>query len=344
MPEHIFMRRCLDLASLGGKKVRPNPHVGAVLVHENRIIGEGWHQEYGGPHAEVNCLNSVRKKDRNLIQKATLYVSLEPCSFQGKTPACTHLIIDNKIPRVVVSAKDPNPRVNGQGLNNLREKGIEVIAGFMEKEGKEMIRDFRVNLLEKRPYILLKIVKSRHHFMGRKGEKIWLSNPWTTRLSHRWRAEIDGIMVGTETVLNDDPSLDTRLYPGESPVRILFDRQQRIPAEAKAFQGSSKSIILSTNDGALSGNNIEYEVIDFKEDDHLLKTVHRLYEKGIYTLMVEGGSKLLHSFIKVGLWDEARVIQSKHPLDSGVKAPNICGELIEKRTFQDNTYYRIFRN
>lgn len=335
------MRRCLDLASLGGKKVRPNPHVGAVLVHENRIIGEGWHQEYGGPHAEVNCLNSVLKKDRKLIQSSTLYVSLEPCSFQGKTPACTNLIIDHKIPRVVLSAKDPNPKVDGQGINILQKKGIEVITGVLNKKGKEIIRDFKVNFLKKRPYIILKLVKSRHNYMGKIGEKIWLSNQWSTLLSHRWRAEIDGIMVGTETVLNDNPSLDTRLYPGESPIRILLDRKQRIPGEAKVFHGSSTSLIISAKEGIPSSKKIEYELIDFETKDFLLKLVRRLYDRGIYTLMVEGGAKLLQSFLHEGLWDEARVISTDHPLDSGVKAPNITGKLIEKNTFQNNTYSRI---
>ena len=326
-----FIQRCLDLATQGGKKVRPNPQVGAVLTYDNRIIGEGFHAFYGGDHAEVNCLNSVAQKDRQFIPKSTLYVSLEPCSFFGKTPACTDLIIRHQIPNVVISTTDPNPEVNGKGLEILRQSGISVTAGVLETMGKSLIRPFYINQLEQRPYVVLKIVKSSDHFIGRAGEKIWLSNAYTTLLSHRWRSETDAIMVGTNTVINDDPALTTCLYPGDNPLRIVLDRTNRIPGNRKIFDGSTETLIITGEMQQTKIPGLKYLRVDFQKKGFIHELLNELFREKIYHLLVEGGSSLIGSFLRESLWDEARVITTPQRLSSGIAAPNLTGRLMHQK-------------
>lgn len=340
--DRLYMQRCFDLATKGGKAVRPNPMVGAVLVHSNRIIGEGWHQQFGGPHAEVNCINSVADRDRKYVDQASLYVSLEPCSFTGKTPACTNLILQHKIPRVVISALDPNPLVNGQGVRILRERGIEVITGVSGQKGNELIRTFHINQLQKRPYIILKIVKSKHNYIGKKGERIWLSNPYSALLSHRWRSEVDGILVGTETVINDDPELTNRLYPGNSPVRILADRNNRLNPRFRVLDGNQQTILFRKENLDQLIANTEQIVYDFSSPDALDTLLHMLFEKGIFVLLVEGGAKLISSFLKSGKWDEARIIKTPHPLSEGIKAPNLIGKTNSILNMAEDQYHQLF--
>src|SRR5690606_39213108 len=229
-PAHAFwMRRCLDLAARGHGHVSPNPAVGAVLVHNGRLIGEGWHRRFGGPHAEVEAVASVNAADRPLITQSTLYVSLEPCCITGKTPPCTDLIIRARIPRVVIGAHDPNPLVAGRGAAILRQHGIEVVAGVMAAEAAAIIRPFSVNILEKRPYVTLKWAQSRLGYYAPATGQQWLSEPETQTWSHRLRAENDAILAGARTIEVDDPKLTTRAFPGPSPQRVIYDPSGRLP-------------------------------------------------------------------------------------------------------------------
>jgi diaminohydroxyphosphoribosylaminopyrimidine deaminase/5-amino-6-(5-phosphoribosylamino)uracil reductase len=341
-PDQAYMQRCLELAKRGGKKVRPNPMVGALLVHRERIIGEGWHEQFGGPHAEVNCLASVRQSDRRLIQDSTLYVSLEPCSFFGKTPACTTLILKNKIRRVVLGTLDPNPKVNGMGVAALKERGIEVVTGVLDQQARDLIRTFRVNQLKKRPYIILKIVQSKYGYVGIKGKRIWLSNPYSTLLSHKWRSEVDGIMAGTGTLLNDDPALDNRLYPGESPVRIVADRQNRLSPGLRVLDGSRPTLLFREKPIEGLPSNTRQIPFDFKKDRSLPDLLGVLFNEGIHELLVEGGSNFISSFLQTGLWDEARIIRTSHDLSTGVKAPNVTGRLNFTLPLGKDRYEQVF--
>jgi len=323
-----YIQRCFDLAQMGGSKVRPNPKVGAVLVHKDKILAEGFHAFAGGPHAEVNCLNNVRSEDQHLIRQSTLYVSLEPCNFHGKTPACTELILKNGIPRVVVSAKDPNPAVNGRGIEMLTKHGVEVFSGVLDQAGMELISYFAVNQKAQRPYIILKVVKSADHFIGQQGKRIWLSNHFSRVLSHKWRSEVDGIMVGTNTVFNDNPSLDNRLYKGGSPSRIILDRENRIPHAYNVRNERQRTYIVNSLKNEMGGSNHEYLKADFGDPDFLPDLMHRLYQKGLYIILVEGGASLIRSFLRKGLWDEARVITVGKVLGEGISSPNITGRLV----------------
>lgn len=326
----VFIQRCFDLALRGGKKVRPNPMVGAVLVYKDRIIGEGYHAFFGGPHAEVNCLKSVKDADRKLISFSTLYVSLEPCNYFGKTPACTNLILENKIPEVVIATTDPNPEVDGKGLQLLTDNGVKVQTNILKEQGDDLIKYFKVNHLQKRPYIILKIVKSKDNFIGKTGKKIWISNEHSSLLSHKWRTEVDGIMVGTNTIMNDDPKLNNRLYPGTAPSRIILDRTNKIPADFNVKDNSNPTYFINNSIQDLSNPNEMYYKIDFDQKDFLKTLMEGMFEKGIFVLLVEGGSKLIQSFLSNNLWDEARVISSSKLLESGIRAPNITGILKKK--------------
>ena len=337
-----YIRRCFHLANLAGKEVRPNPRVGAILVHNNRIIAEGFHKEFGGPHAEVECINAVKKEDRPLIRNSTLYVSLEPCSIIGKTPACTNLIIKERIPKVVISTRDPNPLVDGTGIELLKNAGVEVIQGVLDSEGKELIRVFKTNQLLERPYVILKTVKSRDNYIGKTGKRIWLSNEFSSILSHKWRSQVDGIMVGTNTVMNDDPRLNNRLYPGSSPVKITIDREGKLDKTHKIFAGREKTILFTSNKTKISIPNVEVIGIDFDDVDFIPQLLKELFIRNIYVLMIEGGAKLIRSFIKRDLWDEARIITCPAVLSDGIKAPNIKGRLAHKEMLEADELQIIY--
>ena len=325
--DQVYMRRCIDLAKRGGKHVRPNPMVGSVLVHQGIIIGEGYHEQFGKAHAEVNCIKSVEMHNRKLIPDSTMYVSLEPCNIIGKTPACSDLILSERIPRLVVGAFDPNPLVNGNSLDQLRAKGVIVKHGVCRNEAEQLIRPFSVNMNQKRPYVILKTVKSQDHFIGRHGEKIWLSNEYTSTLSHKWRTEVDGILVGTTTAINDNPSLTARHYPGENPVRIVLDRSGKIPHDHAIFSEEARTFVC-TELNRQNHNNISYIQIDFQRKDFIAGLLQALFSEGIYVLLIEGGAQMIKSFLDCGNWDEARVITTSHRLQNGVSAPNITGKLI----------------
>jgi diaminohydroxyphosphoribosylaminopyrimidine deaminase/5-amino-6-(5-phosphoribosylamino)uracil reductase len=303
-----FMRRCLQLARCGEAGAPPNPMVGAVIVCDGRIIGEGYHRRCGGPHAEVNAINSVKEKD--LLSRSTIYVSLEPCAHYGKTPPCADLIIETGIRRVVVGCTDPFAKVNGLGIKKLREAGCEVQVGVLEQECRELNRRFFTFHEKHRPWIILKWAQSNDGFIG-KDERVILSNALTQTLVHRLRARSGAILVGTNTALQDNPTLTTRLWPGPNPLRLTIDRNGILPPTLHLKDNSTPTVIYSHE-------SIEEILAD-------------LYARGIQSLLVEGGAKLLQSFIDKGLWDEARIETAPLCLGQGTKAPTLKDEQPESK-------------
>ena len=337
--DDLYMQRCLQLAKCGAGNVAPNPMVGAVFVYEDKIIGEGYHKKYGDPHAEVNCINSVKEEDKNLIDKSTLYVSLEPCSHFGKTPPCTDLIIQNKIPKVVIGCKDVYEDVNGKGIKRLQEAGVEVITGILEKESIEINKRFFTFHQQKRPYIILKWAESADKKMGRDGEKVLISNEYSNRLVHKWRSEEASILVGTNTALNDDPSLTTRLWTGNNPVRIVIDMNLRLPSSLKIFNRETKTIIFNKHKHEEAGNLNFYKIENENNIPQLLKA---LYELKIQSVIIEGGAQLLQSFIDAGLWDEARAIcNEKLIINNGINSPYLKNAVLQEQEkyFSDTINY-----
>lgn len=324
------MRRCLELARLGAGHVAPNPMVGSVLVYEDRIIGEGYHQVYGQAHAEVNCINSVREEDRQLISRSTIYVSLEPCAHFGKTPPCADLIIAMKIPRAVVGCRDPFPQVNGKGIEKLLDAGVEVTVGVLEAECISLNeRFFTFNTLH-RPFIVLKWAQSGDGKIGGGGgalkgaaggnERVLISNEYTNRLVHKWRSEEASILVGTRTALADDPALTARLWNGPNPVRLVIDKELRLPETLQLFDGKVRTIIFNLMRHE-EGDSVSY--YQLAEDTSLVhQLMMALYQLKIQSVLVEGGARLLQSFIDEGYWDEARVITNNElMLPGGLPAP-----------------------
>jgi len=318
-----YMHRCLELALHGAGNVSPNPMVGAVLVKDNRIIGEGWHQQFGGPHAEVNAIQDATNKGyESDISAATMYVSLEPCSHFGKTPPCTDLIINYRIPEAVVAMKDPFQEVNGTGIEKLKAAGVKVICGVLEKEAMELNKRFIHFYTEQRPYVILKWAQTADGFMGSgNGNRLLITNEMTDRLVHKWRSEEDAIMVGTNTALQDDPSLTTRLWSGRSPIRIVIDTGLRLPSNLKIFNAEAPTIIFNNIREGQEGN-LSFVQVD-KEEELLPQILKHLWVSKVQSLIVEGGAKLLSSFISSGLWNEARIITSAAKIGIGLKAPSL---------------------
>jgi len=300
-----YMQRCIQLAKCGEMGAPPNPMVGAVIVHNDRIIGEGFHRKCGGPHAEVNAIRSVR--DESLLKDSTIYVSLEPCSHYGKTPPCADLIIEKGIPRVVVGCKDPFAKVNGQGIRKLRDAGIEVVVGVMEQECLQLNRKFITFHQQHRPWVTLKWAQSQDGFMDadrQPGEPaVKFSSAFTQTLVHRMRAMNQAIMVGTRTVLLDNPSLTTRLWDGPNPLRVSVDRKGILPESIHLKDGKVPTVIYCHGD--------------------LPAILEDLYRQGIQSLMVEGGGRLIQQFVDEDLWDEARVEVAPMMLGKGVSAPRL---------------------
>lgn len=314
------MNRCLELAAKGLANTAPNPMVGAVLVHNNRIIGEGYHEIYGGPHAEVNCLNSVHPNDQPLIPTATLYVSLEPCAHFGKTPPCSDLIIQHKIHKVVVGCRDPFAEVNGKGIEKIRKAGIEVIEGVLEKECRALNHRFFTFHQQQRPWIILKWAQSADGFLAADGsERTLISNDHSNLLVHKWRSEEAAILVGTNTALKDRPSLTTRLWHGKNPVKVLLDASLKVSLHNPIFQEGRILVINEVKEESVG--SIQYKKINFGPSI-LPDLMNLLYQEGLNSVLVEGGGKTLASFVDAGLWDEARVITNTNlNILKGVKAP-----------------------
>ncbi|HEX5651584.1 MAG TPA: bifunctional diaminohydroxyphosphoribosylaminopyrimidine deaminase/5-amino-6-(5-phosphoribosylamino)uracil reductase RibD [Chitinophagaceae bacterium] len=325
MPDHEFyMQRCLELAKKGAGSVAPNPMVGSVLVYQDRIIGEGWHQRFGEAHAEVNCISSVREEDQPLINSSVLYVSLEPCAHFGKTPPCTDLIIRHKIRQVVIACPDPFDEVNGKGIEKLKASGIDVITGVLEKEAMALNRRFFIFYQQHRPYIILKWAQTADHFMSREAgqPRLLISNELSNRLVHQWRSQESSILVGTATALADNPSLTTRLWPGASPLRLILDLSLRLPPSLHVFDQTVKTIIFNKLREGEEGNLHYYKI---SESQNLVQQLlHALYQLKIQSVMVEGGARLLQSFLNEGCWDEARVITNEHlKIEKGLAAPRL---------------------
>jgi diaminohydroxyphosphoribosylaminopyrimidine deaminase/5-amino-6-(5-phosphoribosylamino)uracil reductase len=328
------MRRCLELALLGAGHVAPNPMVGSVLVYwdrdtgEERIIGEGYHERYGEKHAEANCIASVKEGDRALIARSTIYVSLEPCAHYGKQPPCADLIIDWQVPRVVAGCRDPFPEVNGKGIEKLRAAGVEVIVGVLEKECVELNRRFFTFHTRHRPYIVLKWAQSADGKIaggiggGGDGGRTYISNDYSNRLVHKWRAEEAAILVGTRTALLDDPALTARLWNGPDPIRLVVDKELRLPSSLRLFDGKVRTIVFNLVRHG-EGGMVEY--YQFAPDSSLVHQLSMaLLQLKIQSVLVEGGARLLQSFIDEGYWDEARVITNNDlMIPGGLPAPEL---------------------
>jgi diaminohydroxyphosphoribosylaminopyrimidine deaminase/5-amino-6-(5-phosphoribosylamino)uracil reductase len=325
------MRRCLQLAECGKNHARPNPMVGAVIVCNNKIIGEGYHRQYGYAHAEVNAVNSV--KDKSLLPTSVIYVSLEPCSHYGKTPPCAKLIIDSKIPKVVIATVDPDPQVAGNGIKMLQEAGVEVATGILEEEAKNINKNFFTRQIQKRPYIYLKWAQTSDGFIDRRRAKnapkmpTPISNSYTKMLVHKKRTEVAAIMIGTNTAINDNPQLTSRLWYGENPIRIVLDKNLRIPKSNNLFDGSVPTLVFTEQNPDLQTvDNVNYIQIPFNEM-LLFRIMDKLTELKIESLLVEGGKQLLESFIHENLWDEAFIEIAATEFGNGIEAPQISGKV-----------------
>lgn len=324
------MHRCLELAVLGSGNVAPNPIVGAVLVYENRIIGEGYHKLYGHAHAEPNCIYSVKEEEQHLISQSTLYVSLEPCAHFGKTPPCADLIIDKKIPKVVVGCRDPFVQVNGKGIEKLKAAGIEVEVGMLENECKELNKRFFVFHTQHRPYIILKWAQTFNNKVAGVAERLMISNQHTNRITHKWRSEEAAILIGTRTALMDNPELTTRLWPGNNPIRLVIDKDLQLPKTLKLFNDKATTVVFNLHEHSLpekisieqlkKPNVYYYQVM---EDVSLVHQIlNACYQLQIQSILVEGGRFLLQSFIDENSWDEVRIITNEELIiDSGLPAP-----------------------
>jgi diaminohydroxyphosphoribosylaminopyrimidine deaminase/5-amino-6-(5-phosphoribosylamino)uracil reductase len=305
-----YMARCLELAQKGLGRTYPNPLVGSVIVHQDRIIGEGWHHKAGEPHAEVNAINSVT--DTSLLAESTLYVNLEPCSHFGKTPPCCDLLIDQQIPKVVIGSVDHHSKVNGTGIARLQAAGKEVIVGVLADECAQLNRRFFTFHQKKRPYIILKWAQSADGFIAplskENRQPVWISNSNSRQLVHKWRTEEQAILVGTQTVLDDNPKLTARDWPGANPIRIVMDQHARIPKTSAIFNSEAETLIISQNNIDFS-DNIAKQIADF------------LYHKNIQSVIIEGGCQTLQTFIDENCWNEARVFTGKIQLVEGISAP-----------------------
>jgi diaminohydroxyphosphoribosylaminopyrimidine deaminase/5-amino-6-(5-phosphoribosylamino)uracil reductase len=318
-----YMYRCLELAEKAAGNVAPNPMVGAVLVHKDRIIGEGYHKAFGGPHAEVNCISSVKESDRQFISSSTLYVSLEPCSHHGKTPPCADMIIRERIPEVVIGCRDPFPQVNGSGIEKLIHAGVSVRQGVLENESINLNKRFFTFHRQQRPYIILKWAQTADgKISGRGKERISISNDITNKLVHQWRSAEAAILVGTETALLDDPFLTNRTAGAKQPIRLVIDRELRLPGTLNIFNADAQTIIFNTKLEERRDNLYYCKLGD--EKDLLPGMLKKLYSLQIQSVLVEGGKTLHESFIHSGHWDELRrIISPGMNLPEGYPAPGL---------------------
>ena len=341
MRHEVYMQRCIELAQNGAGNVSPNPMVGAVVVHDNKIIGEGYHQLYGEAHAEVNAINAV--KDKSLLSKATIYVSLEPCVHFGKTPPCSDLIIESKIPNAVIGCRDSYTEVDGKGIEKLRKAGVNVIFGVLEKDCLAFNKRFFTFHEKKRPYIILKWAQSQDGFMDKNRTDTcptinWITHPNTKQLTHKWRSEEDAILIGKNTAINDNPELTTRVVDGKNPIRIVIDKKLELAKDLKIFNSAAKTIILNELKNEENDSILHKKVTfdSFFDDLWSICT-----ENDIISLIVEGGPFTLNQFLENDLWDEARVLTGKSFFAKGVKAPQLNIKPAEKFTFgkDEITYY-----
>ncbi len=337
------MRRCIQLAKLGRGTAQPNPMVGSVIVYENKIIGEGCHHQCGKSHAEVNAINSV--EDKSLLEKSTLYVNLEPCAHVGRTPACSSLIIDKKIPKVVIGCIDSFDKVAGQGIAMMEKVGIDVHVGILEKESQDLNRRFFTFHKKKRPYIILKWAETKDGFIDydrtqERPEAAWITNEISRSYVHKWRTEEPAFLVGTQTVLKDNPQLNVRAWSGNAPLRVTVDREGIFPKSLNFLDDSQETIIFTTKLPSKTYQNTRFILID--ENIEIEKQIlDELFQMEIQSLVVEGGQVVLNSFIRKKLWDEARVFIGSKQFFSGIKAPEFSA-LVDSIYQLDDTELRIY--
>lgn len=320
-----YIQRCIQIAKNGLGTARPNPMVGAVIVYNTSIIGEGYTSPYGGNHAEVNAIHAV--KDKSLLKKSTLYVTLEPCSHFGKTPPCSDLINAHNIPNVIIGCIDDNPKVAGKGIKKLMDAGCKVTVGVLEAECKTHHKRFFTFHNKKRPYIILKWAESNDGFIAPKTKEqkrpVWITNSLSRQLVHKWRSEEQAILVGTNTVLEDNPTLTVRHWTGKNPTRVVLDKNHSLSKEHFVFNDEAETIII---------------------EDHSAKAIsNNLFERNINSVIIEGGAKTLQMFIDEGLWDEARIFTGTTEFKEGIKAPNLSGRLISNEKIQDDSL-KIYKN
>lgn len=343
-----YMQRCIELARKGAGSVAPNPMVGAVLLHNNVIIGEGWHQRYGEAHAEVNCIRNAEANGfADLLARSTIYVSLEPCAHFGKTPPCSDLIIKHKIPKVVIGCRDPFKEVDGKGIEKLKAAGVEVIVDVLKNECIDLNIRFFTFHLQQRPYIILKWAQTKNgkiaaplnprlneevgqvpggETLNSAHQRLLISNEVTNRLVHQWRSEEASILVGTNTALLDDPQLTNRYWPGKQPIRLLLDKQLRLPNTLKLFSDGEKTIIFNSIRNSEEENIQYYQLPNY--DDTIPALLNALYQLKLNSVIVEGGAQLLQSFIAAGLWEEARIITNQQlTVAEGLAAPQLANEV-----------------
>lgn len=324
--DELFMHRALELAAIGRGLVSPNPMVGCVVVHDDVIIGEGYHQQYGDAHAEVNAIEKV--KDKVLLKESTVYVNLEPCSHIGKTPPCADMLIRHQVKKVVVSNLDSNPLVAGEGIKKLRAAGIEVITGVLEKQGREFNKRFFTYIEKQRPYIILKWAETADGFVARENyDSKWISNEHSRQLVHKWRTEEDAVLVGSKTAIHDNPQLNVRDWTGRNPVRIVIDRFLKLSERLHLFDRSQKTICYNVLKHEEHPN---LSLIRLEEEDFLNALVHNLYKQKIQSILIEGGAHTLSSFIDSNLWDEARTFISPKTFKKGIQAPMLHGSLVSE--------------
>ncbi|MBU2951642.1 bifunctional diaminohydroxyphosphoribosylaminopyrimidine deaminase/5-amino-6-(5-phosphoribosylamino)uracil reductase RibD [Tamlana agarivorans] len=327
-----YINRCINIAKNGLGSTRPNPTVGAIIVHNNKIIGEGFTSNYGGNHAEVNAINSVVNKA--LLKESTIYVTLEPCSHYGKTPPCSDLIIKTEIPNVVIGCIDDNEHVSGKGIAKLKDAGCQVTVGVLEKECKNHHKRFFTFHNKKRPYIILKWAETENGFLSpeKKDEQkpVWITTPYSRQLVHKWRTEEQAILIGTNTALDDNPSLTVRDWTGNNPIRIVIDRNEKLPKTLSIFNNQAESITITSK-------NIDFNKPIAKQICELL------FEKQINSVIIEGGAKTLQTFINENLWDEARVFKGNINFINGTKAPQLSGTIISEEKISTDTL-KIYTN
>jgi diaminohydroxyphosphoribosylaminopyrimidine deaminase / 5-amino-6-(5-phosphoribosylamino)uracil reductase len=321
--DELFMQRAFDLAHRGVGCVSPNPRVGCVVVYREEIIGEGWHRKFGEAHAEVHAVASV--ENSALLPESTVYVNLEPCSHFGKTPPCADLLIKHHVKKVVIANEDSNPQVAGNGIRKLREAGIEVVTGVLEKQGRELNKRFFTSIEKKRPYIILKWAQTNDGFIAHENyDSKWISSEESRQWVHRWRTEEDAVLVGTRTAAHDNPQLSVRDWTGRNPVRVVLDRFLRLPDKLNLFDRTQKTICYNVLKHEEHAN---FSRVRLEEENFIQHVVNDLPRHQIQSLIVEGGAQTLRSFIQHGLWDEARVFISHRKFGKGIEAPLLKGEV-----------------
>ncbi len=333
MTDELYIKRCLELAERGVASVSPNPMVGCVIVKDGKIIGEGYHAKIGAAHAEVNAVQNVMdqygEEATALLKDATVYVSLEPCAHFGKTPPCADLLIKHQVGKVVIGNKDPFPDVDGKGITKLKNAGIEVQQGILDKECRYLNRRFFTRIEKQRPFIILKWAQTANGFFAPlKPSKAWISTPLAKKIVHKWRTEEDAVLVGKKTVMADNPKLTTREWEGKNPIRLVIDKKLEIPMDQHIYNGDARTIIFNEIKTQVSGN-IHYIQM---EDMHFYlpqKIAFQLYLMDIQSVIIEGGANILNQFISSHLWDEARVFNSAKNWETGVHAPPIHGLITE---------------